>query len=68
MKPRFISRKEAASITSLSVRQIDRIIRDGKIKAFRPFNSRRILIDPESISQENLQKIKPVYSNFYNLK
>lgn len=68
MKPRFISRKEASIITSLSIRQIDRIIRDGKIKAFKPFNSRRILIDPESISQTNLQAIKPVYSNFYTLK
>lgn len=68
MKPRFISRTQASQITSLSIRQIDRIIRDGKIKAFKIFNSRRVLIDPESINQENLQAIKPKYNNFYILK
>ena len=68
MKPLFISRKEASIITSLSIRQIDRIIRDGKIKAFKPFNSKRVLIDPESINQENLQAIKPKYNNFYIIK
>ncbi len=68
MKPRFISRKIASQITSLSIRQIDRVIRDGKIKAFKPFNSKRVLIDPESITQKNLQSAKPRYNNFYNLK
>ena len=68
MKPRFISRTQASQFISLSIRQIDRIIRDGKIKAFKPHNSRRVLIDPESINQENLQAIKPKYNNFYTLK
>jgi excisionase family DNA binding protein len=68
MKQLFLSRQEAAFATSLSERQIDRLIKDGVIKAFKPYGSRRVLIDPESITQENLQSAKPRYTNFYEIK
>jgi excisionase family DNA binding protein len=68
MKQLFLSREEASKVTSLSVRQIDRIIRNGVIRAFKPHGSRRVLIDPESITQENLQSMKPKYNNFYTIE
>jgi len=68
MKQLFLSRQEAAFVTSLSERQIDRLIKDGVIKAFKPYGSRRVLIDPESLTQENLQSIKPKYNNFYTIE
>ena len=64
----YISRLEAAKRTSLSVRQIDRYIRDGRIKAFKPRNGSRVLIDPNSITEENLKSVKPRYNNFNELK
>lgn len=63
----YISRKEAAKRTSLSVRQIDRLIRDNRIRAFKPKFCRRVLIDPNSITEENLMAIKPAFDNFYEL-
>ncbi|PTM07982.1 MAG: hypothetical protein DA407_09260 [Bacteroidetes bacterium] len=63
----YISRQEAAKRTSLSVRQIDRLIRDNRIRAFKPKFCRRVLIDPNSITEENLMSIKPAFNNFYEL-
>jgi excisionase family DNA binding protein len=63
----YISREEASKRTSLSTRQIDRYIRDGRIKAFKPRNGRRVLIDPKSITEENLKTAKPKYINFDEL-
>ncbi len=64
---KYINRQTAAERTSLSVRQIDRLIRDGRIKAFKPFKSRRVLIDPNSITEENLMSPIPKFKNFYDL-
>lgn len=63
----FISRKEAAKRTSLSPRQLDRVIRQGRIRAFKPFGSRRVLIDPNSITEDNLTSPKPIFNNFYDI-
>jgi len=51
-------------MTSLSVRQIDRLIRDGRIKAFKLCNGSRVLIDPGSITEENLKSPRPKFKNF----
>lgn len=63
----YISRQEAAKRTSLSIRQLDRIIRQGRIRAFKPFGSSRVLIDPNSITEENLVSPKPKFNNFHEL-
>lgn len=58
-----ISRKEASRRLSLSMRTIDRYIRGGRIEAYKPYDSGRVLIYADSLIQENLQSSKPKYSN-----
>jgi excisionase family DNA binding protein len=63
MKRKIISRIKASEQLSLSTRTIDRYIREGRIEAFKPYGSRRVLIYADSLAQENLQSPKPIFSN-----
>jgi len=63
MVKKTISRHLAAALLGVSTRSIDRWIREGRINAFKPFGSRRVLIYFDSLTQENLQSPKPIFSN-----
>ena len=61
---KFMSRKEAAKELGVSTRQLDRYIRDGRVRAFKPYNGMRVLVHSDSLTQENLQSPVPVFNNF----
>ncbi len=65
---KFLSKKEAAKQLSVSVRQLDRYIKDGRIKAFKPYNGMRVLIHSDSLTEENLKSPVPVFNNFQENK
>jgi len=59
----YVSRNHAALKLSVSPKTIDRWIKDGRIKAFKPHGSRRVLIYAYSLTQENLQSPIPKFLN-----
>lgn len=59
----YITRKKASQILSVSVKTIDRWIRSGRISAFKPYGSSKVLIDSDSLTQENLQSVKSIFKN-----
>jgi excisionase family DNA binding protein len=61
---KFLSRKEASKHLAISVRQVDRYISEGRIRAFKPFGGRRVLIHSDSITEENLKSSVPKFRNF----
>ena len=61
---KFLTRKSAAEQMSISIRQLDRIIRQGRIRAFKAYNCKIIYIHSDSITEENLKSPVPVYNNF----
>jgi len=61
---KFLSRKEAAKCMSISIRQLDRYLHDGRIKAFKPYGGKRVLIHSDSITEENLKSPVPNFNNF----
>ncbi|MDY2588352.1 helix-turn-helix domain-containing protein [Winogradskyella aquimaris] len=65
---KFLSKKEAAKQLSVSVRQLDRYIKDGRVKAFKPYNGMRVLIHSDSLTEENLKSPVPVFNNFQENK
>lgn len=63
---KFLSRKEASQQMGVSIRQLDRYISDGRIKAFKPYGGRRVLIHSDSITEDNLKSPVPRFANFNN--
>ena len=63
---RFLSRAEAARTMGVSIRQLDRYIAEGRIKAFKPYRGRRVLIHSDSLTEENLKSPVPKFRNFEN--
>ena len=61
---KFLRRQKAAKLMNISVRQLDRYIKDGRIRAFKPYNGKLVLIYSNSITEENLKSPVPVYRNF----
>lgn len=61
---KFITRQKAAKWMSISVRQLDRYIKDGRIRAFKPYNGKLVFIYSDSITEENLKSPVPVFRNF----
>lgn len=61
---KFLNRKPAAAQMSISVRQLDRIIRQGRVKAFKSYDCKIIYSHYDSISEANLKFPGPVYNNF----
>jgi len=60
---KFVSRKKAKKLTSVSIKTIDRYIRQGRIKAFKPSGSNRVLIYEDTLTQEFLQSPRPKFNN-----
>lgn len=56
----FWTRKETANHLRSSIKTIDRLIRDGRIKAMK-INS-KVLIYAETITEENINSIKPKFN------
>lgn len=63
MKRNIVSRKQAAILLSVSIKTIDRWVRGNRIQAFKPFLSNRVLIYEDSLTEGNLQSIKPNFKN-----
>jgi len=56
------SRSETSRYIRKSIKTVDRLIRDGKIKAFK-FNNRSVLIYADSVIEENITSSKPIFNN-----
>lgn len=63
MEGQILSRKQASSLLSVSTKTIDRWIRLGYIRAFKPKNSNRVLIHKDSLTEDNLKAFKPNFKN-----
>jgi excisionase family DNA binding protein len=57
--PIFWDRKGTASHLCCSIKTIDRLIRNGRIKAFKM--GRKVLIYSSTCTEENLNSIKPKF-------
>jgi excisionase family DNA binding protein len=64
LHPIYLSRYEAANHLKVSTRTIDRLIRDNRIKAFKL--GKRVLIYYDSLTEENINAIKPKFQNNTN--
>lgn len=58
---KFFNRFEAAGYLKVSTKTIDRLIRDNRIKAFKL--GKRVLIYSESLTEENINAVKPTFHN-----
>lgn len=63
MEGRMISRKEAALKLSVSIKTIDRWLKDRRIYGFKARGSNRVLIVEDTLTQENLQSPIPNFLN-----
>ena len=63
---KFLSRAETAKTMGISIRQVDRFVAVGRIKAFKPYGGRRVLIHSDSLTEENLKSPVPKFINFEN--
>lgn len=61
LPPKYLSRIEAASHLRVSVKSIDRLIRNSRIRAFKL--GKRVLIYYDSLTEENINSIKPKFIN-----
>lgn len=59
--PKYLSRYEAATHLRVSSKTIDRLIRDNRINAFKIGN--RVLIHYDSLTEENINSVKPKFQN-----
>lgn len=57
----LLTRKEAGEALKTSQKTIDRLIKNGRIKAFKC--GRKVLIYSESLTEENINAIKPNFLN-----
>ena len=57
----YLTRKEAADVLRSSVRTIDRLLRDCKIRGYKM--GRKVLIYADSLTEENINSIKPKFLN-----
>ena len=64
---KFLSKKDAAKHLSVSIRQLDRYIKDGRIRAFKPYNGKRVLIHSDSLTEANLKSPVPNFRNFEDI-
>ncbi len=58
---KFVSRYEASNFLKVSVKTIDRLIRSDRIKAFKL--GKRVLIYYETLTEENINSIRPRFKN-----
>jgi excisionase family DNA binding protein len=64
MNSDYFSRDEAAQYLKISVKTIDRLIRNDRIKAFKLGS--RVLIYVNTLTEENINSIKPKFHNGAN--
>jgi excisionase family DNA binding protein len=56
-----LTKKEAGEALKISQKTIDRLIKNGRIKAFKL--GRKVLIYSETLTEENINAIKPKFLN-----
>lgn len=56
------TKKETSIHLRCSIKTIERLIRDGRINAFK-IGNRKVLVYAESVIEENLNAIKPKFLN-----
>lgn len=61
IKEMYFNRKETAAYLKISVRTVDRLLSDGRIKGFKL--GRRVLIYIDSLTEENINSFKPKYNS-----
>jgi excisionase family DNA binding protein len=61
LSPELWTRDEASKIKKLSKKTVDRLLRNGKISGFKV--GRKVLIYPNSFTEENINAIKPKFNN-----
>jgi hypothetical protein len=69
IKQRFFSYKDASIYLSLSKKSIKRLLDDGYIRGFKVKENGRVLIYPETLTEENILAKKPKFfktNNFQN--
>ncbi|TDR25808.1 helix-turn-helix domain-containing protein [Flavobacterium cheniae] len=54
---KYLSRLNASQYLGVSIKTIDRLIRDHRIKAFKL--GKRVLIHLDSLTEENINSVKP---------
>ena len=57
--PAFWSKKETSNHLRSSIKTVDRLISDGRIRAFKM--GRKVLVYAESVTEENINAIKPKF-------
>lgn len=62
---KFLNRLEAAKYLRVSTKTIDRLIRDNRIKAFKL--GKRVLIYSDSLTEENINAVKPKFKNLQKI-
>ena len=55
------SKKEASEYLRSSTKTVDRLVKDGRIRAFKC--GRKVLIYSETLTEENINAIKPNFNN-----
>lgn len=61
VKKIFLRRKQVSLMLSISEKTVDRLIRNGKLKASK--QNHMVLIHAESVTKENILSIKPNFNN-----
>lgn len=61
LPPTLWSKKEASKHLCCSIKTIDRLIKDGRIRAFKM--GKKVLIYANSCIEENINAIKPKFKN-----
>lgn len=64
MEEKFLRREQAAKYINVSQRQLDRYIKDGRVRAFKPYNGKLVLVCKDSLNEKNLKSPVPVFKNF----
>lgn len=55
------TRRETANYLRHSPKTVDRLIRNGKIRAFK-IGRGKVLVYAESVTEENLNSIRPIFN------
>ena len=58
--PTFWNKKQTASYLCCSIKTVDRLISNGRIRAFKM--GRKVLVYAETVTEENINSIKPKFN------
>lgn len=59
--PTFWTKKETSSHLRSSIKTVDRLISNGRVKAFKI--GRKVLIYADTVTEENINSLKPNFLN-----